>query len=59
MPDWKYLYHTLYTHLDKLLIFKKKKIKYYQKSYNIDYIYKHNYNTVITVAEWLDASFQT
>jgi hypothetical protein len=53
MPDFKYLYHALYILINYLfkqvLIFKKNKV-YYQESY----ILIIQYNSVVTVAGWLD-----
>ena len=55
MPDLKYLYRVLYiAFLNKLLIFFLKKA-YYQESY----ILIIEYSSVITVAEWLDGSFES
>ena len=55
MPDLKYLYRVLYiAFLNKLLIFFFYKA-YYQES-NILII---AYSSVVTVAEWLDRSFES
>ena len=55
MPDLKYLYRVLYiAFLNKLLIFFFNKA-YYQESY----ILIIEYNSVVTVAEWLDGSFES
>jgi hypothetical protein len=54
MPDLKYLYRVLYiAFLNKLLIFFYK--AYYQES-NILII---AYSSMVTVAEWLDGSFES
>ena len=55
MPDLKYLYRVLYiAFLNNLLIFFFSKA-YYQVS-NILII---AYSSMVTVAEWLDGSFET
>ena len=55
MPDLKYLYRVFYiAFVKKLLIFFFHK-SYYQES-NILII---AYNSVVTVAEWLDGSFES
>ena len=54
MPELKYLYRVLYiAFLSKLLIFKKKKLTI--KSYIL--IIEHS--SVVTVAEWLEGSFES
>ena len=54
MPDPKYLYRVLYiAFLNKLLIFFFK--AYYQELY----ILIIEYSSVVTVAEWLDGSFES
>ena len=55
MPDLKYLYRVLYiAFLNKLLIFFFNKA-FYQESY----ILIIEYSSVVTVAEWLDGSFES
>jgi hypothetical protein len=55
MPDLKYLYRVLYfAFLNKLLIFLFNKANY-QKSYILIIVY----SSVVTVAEWLDGSFES
>jgi hypothetical protein len=55
MPDLKYLYRVLYiAFLNKLLIFCFSKA-YYQESYTL--IIERS--SVVTVAEWLDGSFES
>jgi hypothetical protein len=55
MPDLKYLYRVLYiAFLKKLLIIFFNKA-YYQESY----ILIIEYSSVVTVAEWIDGSFES
>ena len=54
MPDLKYLYRVLYiAFLNKLLIFLFNKANYQES-----YILIIEYSSVVTVAEWLDGSFE-
>ena len=55
MPDLKYLYRVLYiAFLNKLLIFLFNKANYQES-----YILIIEYSSVVTVAEWLDGSFES
>ena len=55
MPDLKFLYRVLYiAFLNKLLIF------FYNKAYYQElYILIIEYSSVVTVAGWLDGSFES
>ena len=58
MPDLKYLYHVLYILINCFFkqivdIFFNK--AYYQESYILIIVY----SSVVTVAEWLDGSFES
>ena len=68
MPDLKYLYRVLYiAFLSKLLIsclvycfFKQIVDIFFNKAYYQEsYILIIEYNSVVTVAEWLDGSFES
>ena len=57
MPDLKYLYRVLYiAFLNKLLIFFFYKAYYMYHESNILII---AYSSMVTVAEWLDGSFES
>jgi hypothetical protein len=54
MPDLKYLYRVLYiAFLNKLLIF-----FFYKSYYQESYILIIAFSSVVTVAEWLNRSFE-
>ena len=55
MPDLKYLYRVLYiAFLNKLLIF-----FFYKSCYQESNLLIIAYSSVVTVAEWLDGSFES